>query len=217
MGKQEVIKRYYILCLGLIIAGFGVSFAKIAQLGVSPISSTANVVSEYFSQISLGNWIIIWNCILLLGQITILRKEFKMIEFLQIPISFIFGYCTDFGMFLFGWIPTEHYWVQLVLVFVSVMVLAFGLSLSVIANVVMNSGEAFVNAIARKGHKEFGNVKIAFDCSCVTIAVLVSCIIFDFHIIGIREGTVISALFTGYVVKRFSRYLKEPLQAWFTK
>ena len=41
--------------------------------------------------------------------------------------------------------------------------LSLGIALSVIANVVMNSGEAFVKALSDLVNKKFGNVKIAFD------------------------------------------------------
>ena len=39
--------------------------------------------------------------------------------------------------------------------------------LSVIANVIMNSGEALVKAISDKSHIEFGYVKVGFDVFCV--------------------------------------------------
>lgn len=75
----------------------------------------------------------------------------------------------------------------------------------------MNSGEAFVKAVSECIHKNFGNVKIAFDISCVILSLLLSLLFFHFSIVGIREGTVISALCTGMVVKFFTKYLKKPL------
>ena len=53
-----------------------------------------------------------------------------------------------------------------------IIILGFGISLSVTANVILNSGEAFVKAISDTTHKEFGNVKIAFDVTCVILAVV---------------------------------------------
>ncbi|MCH5349494.1 MAG: YitT family protein, partial [Oscillospiraceae bacterium] len=81
----------------------------------------------------------------------------------------------------------------------------------VIANVIMNAGEAFVKAISDTINKEFGNVKIAFDVLCVVFSIVLSLIFFNFTIVGTREGTVISALLTGVVVKFFSKRLKKPL------
>ena len=64
--------------------------------------------------------------------------------------------------------------------------------ISSVANVVMNSGEAFVKAVSDTVHKEFGSVKVVFDISCVIVAVVLSLVFFDFHVMGTREGTIIA-------------------------
>ncbi len=144
----------------------GVAVTKHGELGVSPISSVANIISYKFTFLSLGMWLIIWNCVLILGQILILRKDFKLIQLLQIPLSFVFGYFTDFGMWCVSFIPANSYIIRLILVICGIIILGFGISLSVIANVIMNSGEAFVKAMSDKSKQNFSNVKIGFDVLC---------------------------------------------------
>lgn len=211
MSKKETEKRYVLFVISLFISALGVAFTKHGELGVSPISSVANVMSIKLDFFSLGIWLIIWNCLLILGQILILRKKFKPIQLLQIPLSFLFGYFTDFGLWLVGFIPAESYIMRLVMVFIGIVILGFGVSLSVSANVIMNSGEAFVKAISDTTNKNFGNVKIAFDVSCVVLALILSLLFFDFTIVGTREGTIISALCTGLVVKLFRKLTDEPV------
>lgn len=211
MSKKETEKRYVLFVISLFISALGVAFTKHGELGVSPISSVANVMSIKLDFFSLGIWLIIWNCVLILGQILILRKKFKPIQLLQIPLSFLFGYFTDFGLWLVGFIPAESYIMRLVIVFIGIVILGFGVSLSVSANVIMNSGEAFVKAISDTTNKNFGNVKIAFDVSCVVLALILSLLFFDFTIVGTREGTIISALCTGLVVKLFRKLTDEPV------
>lgn len=213
LNKKEIVKRYVLFIISLFFSALGVAFTKHGELGVSPISSVANVLSCKYDFLSIGVWLIIWNCILILGQILILRNKFQLIQLLQIPLSFLFGYFTDIGMRFVSGIPTDRYLMKLLMVVIGIVILGFGVSLSVIANVIMNSGEAFVKAISDTTHKQFGNVKIAFDVSCVVIAVLLSLILFDCHIIGTREGTIISALFVGVVVKFFNRILNKPISA----
>lgn len=212
MGKKETTERYILFIISLFFSAIGVAVTKHGELGVSPISSVANVLSCQYTSRSLGMWLIIWNCILILGQIIILRKEFKPVQFLQIPLSFLFGYFTDFGMWCVSFIPASLYIVRLALVFIGIIILSFGIALSVIANVIMNSGEAFVKAISDKTKINFGNVKIGFDVCCVVIAVIMSLIFFDGKIVGTREGTVITALLTGLIVKFFTKRLKEPVE-----
>ncbi len=212
MSKNEVMKRYVLFVISLFFAAIGVAFTKHGELGVSPISSVANVMSCRYTVFSLGTWLIIWNCVLIIGQVVLLRKEFKPIQLLQVPLSFLFGWFTDFGMWIVSFIPVNHYPARLAMVLIGIVILGFGISLSVIANVIMNSGEAFVKALSDITHKEFGNVKIAFDVSCVILALLLSLLFFDMRIVGTREGTIISALLTGVVVKFFTKRLKTPLE-----
>lgn len=215
--KSELFKRYVLFILSLFFTALGVAITKKGELGVSPISSVANVLSIRFPSLSLGTWLMIWNCILLLGQIVILRKKFQWFQLLQIPLSILFGWFTDFGMWLVSGIPVGTYPMRLVMIAAGTIVLGFGVSLSVIANVIMNSGEAFVKAISDTIHKEFGNVKTCFDISCVTLAIILSLLFFDFTIQGTREGTIIAALCTGTVVKFFTRRLKRPLERILTR
>ncbi len=217
MKKKELFLRYLILIIGLFFSAFGVALAKHAELGVTPISSVANVMSYRFRFLSMGNWLIIWNCALIAGQIIILRRNFRLIQLLQIPLSFLFGWFTDFGLRCVSIIPENTYIIRLVLVFAGIAVLAFGISLSVAAGVVMNSGEAFVKAVSDVSGRNFGNMKILFDICCVLASILLSLLFFSFRIIGTREGTVISAVLTGFAVKFFNKCIIGSLQTFLAK
>lgn len=213
MSRTEITKRYALFIISLFFSALGVAFTKHGELGVSPISSVANVMSCKFSSLSLGTWLIIWNCFLIAGQIVILRKKFQLIQLLQIPLSFLFGWFTDLGMWIVSFIPVNSYFTRIVMVLVGIVILGFGITLSVIANVIMNSGEAFVKAISDTFNKNFGNIKIVFDVLCVVFSLVLSLVFFNFTIVGTREGTVISALLTGVIVKMFSGKLKEPVNS----
>lgn len=211
MTKSEMLKRYALLLIGSFFSAVGVAVTKHADLGVSPIPSPANVAAEKFDFLSLGSWIIVWNCILIVGQIILLKKKFEPVQLLQIPLSFLFGWFTDFGVWCASFVTVDIYPARLLTVMIGTVIMGFGIALCVIANVVMNSGEAFVKAVADTAHKNFGNVKIAFDIACVIIAVILSLLFFDFKVVGMREGTIISALCTGLVVKLFSKLLSDPV------
>ncbi len=213
MQKKEILKRYILFIISLFFSGLGVALTKHGELGVSPISSVANIMSYKFPGLSMGNWLIIWNCVLIVGQIIILRKKFQPIQLLQIPLSFVFGWFTDLGLWIVSWIQTDIYIVRLMCVFSGIAILGFGISLSVIANVIMNAGEAFVKAVSDTVNRNFGNVKIAFDIFCVTFSIVLSLIFFDLKIVGTREGTIISAFLTGTFVKLFTKLLKKPITA----
>ncbi len=211
MRKSELVRRYLLFIVSLFFCGLGVAFTKRGELGVSPVSSVANIMSYKFPALSMGNWLIVWNCVLIVGEVLILRKRFQPIQFLQVPLSFVFGWFTDLGMLLVSLIPVESYLSRLAMLIIGIVILGFGISLSLIANVIMNAGEAFVKAVADTANKNFGNVKIAFDIFNVVLSILLSLLFFEFTIVGTREGTVISALFTGAFVKFFVKVLRRPV------
>lgn len=92
-----------------------------------------------------------------------------------------------------------------------IVVLGFGITLGVIADVILNSGEAFVKALADVTKKDFGNTKILFDISWVVLSIVLSLIFFEGKLYGTREGTIISALLVGVTVKIFRPLLSKPL------
>ncbi|MBO5460516.1 MAG: YitT family protein [Ruminococcus sp.] len=212
MSKKEIVKRYVLCVVSLFISALGVAVTKHGELGVSPISSVSNVLCEKFPAFSLGTWLFIWNCALILGQVALLRKNFKPIQLLQVPMSLLFGVFTDIGTILVKNIPAEIYAVKILLVIAGTMILGLGIALAVIANAIMNSGEAFVKAVSDVSGKDFGNLKIIFDILCVITAAVLSLIFFSFRLRGIREGTIIAAATTGLMVKLFTKLLKDPME-----
>ena len=126
MSRKELAKRYVLFIISLFFAALGVAVTKHGELGVSPISSVANVMSDQFTALSLGEWLILWNCVLILGQVVIRRREFEPIQLLQVPLSFLFGWFTDFGSWLVAGIPVEVYPVRLLLVLAGTVILEIG-------------------------------------------------------------------------------------------
>lgn len=215
MSKTELFKRYLLFIISLFCTAMGVSLAVKGGLGTSPISSVAYALSLN-TPISLGYLLFIWNMILLAAQIIILKKNFSKIQLMQIPLSLIFGWFTDFSKYIISAnsIP-NHYTLRLMLTIIGMIVVALGVTLSVIANVVLNSGEGFVKALSDKLHLKFGNVKIAFDISCVIMAAVIS-LLLSHTVQGVREGTFIAAIFTGLIVKLLLKTIKQPICSLFS-
>ena len=211
MKSKELAKRYGLFIISLWFSALGIAITKCGSLGISCISSVPNVLSLRFTALTIGGWTFLWNTLLVVGQIALLGKRFQKIQLLQIPLSFLFGWFTDVAMLLAVKIPVNSYAMQLVMVVVGVAVLAFGITLGVIANVVLNAGEGIVKALADVSGKEFGFVKMRFDAVCVILSLVISLVTFGGKIVGVREGTLIAAFLNGTLVKLYSRRLKEPL------
>jgi len=214
MPAKELIKRYILLIIGVFFIGLGIAVSKRSDLGISPVSSVANVMSIKFNFFTVGTWLLLWNCLFILIQIAILRKSFKPIQLLQFPISLLLGVFTDIGVGMVSYLSAESYSERLSLVLVGMVILAFGITLTVISDTVMNVGEAFVDVVSKSLKMNFGTVKVIFDVSCVALSVILSLIFFDLTVVGVREGTLITACCTGFVIKLMTKKLKDPLTKW---
>ncbi|MDE6010543.1 MAG: cytidylate kinase family protein [Muribaculaceae bacterium] len=178
--------------------------------GTSPISSIPYVMSIH-SLLTMGTFILILNVVLIIGQMLMLGREgirrCRVELLMQFPVSVVFGLFVDFTMFILSlWSPTA-YWMQIVMLLLGCLCMGLGVSLEVIADVAMVSGEYFVHIASRRFHKEFGTVKIMFDVSLVVVAVACSWILAG-KIEGVREGTLVAALLTGPLVRLIMPRLK---------
>ena len=202
---MEKLKRYLIFLVGLFVNSLGVSLITKANLGTSPISSIPYVLSLNFP-FTLGNFTIFFSIFLIVLQLIILRKNFKLEHILQIPVSIIFGYFIDLTMILFSWVNPEAYIMKIVYLLMGCLILGVGVYMEVLADVVMLPGESFVRAIVLTWKTNFGTTKICFDVSMSVIAAVLS-FVFAGKLAGVREGTVIAALLVGFIARLIGKKL----------
>ena len=202
---MEKLKRYLIFLVGLFVNSLGVSLITKANLGTSPISSIPYVLSLNFP-FTLGNFTIFFSIFLIVLQLIILRKNFKLEHILQIPVSIIFGYFIDLTMILFFWVNPEAYIMKIVYLLIGCLILGVGVYMEVLADVVMLPGESFVRAIVLTWKTNFGTTKICFDVSMSVIAAVLS-FVFAGRLAGVREGTVIAALLVGFIARLIGKKL----------
>ncbi|WEV36901.1 DUF6198 family protein [Lactobacillus sp. ESL0677] len=211
--ENSLIKAFHprnllILFCGLSIMAIGVSLSKLAALGTSPIASIPNVVS-YLLPVSIGNLTIIFMIILVLLEALFLRRDFSTLNLLQIIPGSCFGFLIDFFMKVFSFVKPHNYLEQISLTILSIVILAIGVFLEISSSSIILPGEGLARAMAWSLKKKFAVTKVIVDFSMVVIALAIALIYFH-SLVGIREGTIISALCVGPLVKLF-RSIKSKL------
>lgn len=197
------LKRYILFFIGVFINSFGISVITKADLGTSPISSVPYVLSLNFP-FSLGEFTIAVNMLMVLAQLVILRRNFKLEHALQIPICVVFGYAIDLtGIFIEN-VSLDLYIEKILFLLAGCVILGFGVYLEMLANVAMLPGESLVRAISTTWHTDFGYTKIANDVTMTVIAVVLS-FVFAHRLNGVREGTLVAAFLVGYIARLFGR------------
>ncbi|OOV79500.1 MULTISPECIES: YczE/YyaS/YitT family protein [unclassified Acinetobacter] len=192
--------RLFLLLSGLGLLAFGVVLSIHSNLGTSPISSVPYSFS-YIFPLTVGTLTILMHIIMILLQMLILKSRFQWIQWLQLPVGILFGAFIDGLMWLtLGW-SIESYPLQLLACLASCLITALGVSLVVKASLVLLAAEGLYQAIAVRYRLDFGNCKTYGDIVLVSIAVISSWLVLH-QVIGVREGTIITALLVGTLVKR---------------
>lgn len=89
---------------------------------------------------------------------------------------------------------------QLLPLLLSCIVMAFGILLEIKTEIVYLPGDGIIVAVSKVLNREFGKIKPFIDTSFVVTAALLS-IVFLGYLAGVREGTIISALIIGPIVR----------------
>lgn len=198
----HLLKRTGLFTLGLFILAIGVAISVRANLGTGPIVAIPSVLS-FATPLSMGALTIIVNLVLLAVSIAVSRREFPLIQLVQIPVTFLLGFFVDIAMVLTPWGMPTSYFMQWVWVVISVPVIALGVYIEMKPRLTYIPADGLVALLATVMHKKLGNVKIIFDWSMVIIAVILSVVLLS-GLEGVREGTVFAAFGVGMVLKLFA-------------
>ena len=215
MKATETIRRYSLFLVGSMICAVGISFVTRAGLGTSPVSSLPFVCSLLTDQKLMGIFTFVFNMIFLAGE-AILRSTFTRVQALQIPVTLFFSLCIDAAMSI---IPSQYggpYLWSLLYLVIGCFTMALGITLEVMADVIMLPAEAFVRAVTQLSGKEFGNVKVCFDSLLLLLAAALSLVAMH-KLNGVREGTLLSALAVGQIVKLYTHHMKWFKDFWLGK
>ncbi len=199
--------RIPLLVAGMFAAAFGISLIAKLELGSTPISSVPLVVTA-ITGYSFGTTTFLVNLFFVFAQFLLLRKRFSIGNLLQIPSVFVFSLFIDASMAMLNGLPHVNYFVALAGSILGNIILALGILMQVRSKTLVQPGEGVVLALAVTFRKPFGYLKVANDVALVMLAVIVA-LAAQGEIVQIREGTVISAVIVGLLVKFFDGIRKK--------
>lgn len=204
MNKK--IKDYLKFFWSLVIMGFGVSLVTKSNLGTSAGSSVAFVLSNIFP-LTFGTFTFLIYLIYFTAQILVLKREFPVEQYFQLLVGPTLGIFIDLAMYIFTNLYPVNYLMQLLFIIVGCFIIAYSITLQLEANVVVNPTEGLTMLIADRSGIEFSTVKTVFDSTLVVLSIIASLIGLG-KIIGVREGTLISAFLVGTFIKIIKKIRK---------
>ena len=188
--------RGLLLAAGMLVAASGISTITRAGLGTTPIS-TVPLAFASVTGATFGTTTFFVNVFFVLLQWLLLGRRFRFSAFLQIPMVFVYGAFIDLTMALLAPFDPQAYAAQLAQSLLGNLVLAAGIVMQLHSRTLMQPGEALVLALTVRFQKPFGTLKIANDVVLVCLAALIG-IAATGGLVGIREGTLVSAILVGF-------------------
>ena len=208
MNMKDILRRYSISTLGLVLVALGVGISIKSNLGIAPPSCPPTILSLKWGAISIGTFTWMMHIVFILTQWALLGKKFQLRYLMQIPAAFVFGYMCDASIWLFNAInaPATNYVVQILLSLGAVVITAIGIKLEVVGDGWILAGDKLVAVLSEVTKSPFSRVKVIFDIVMVAFTAAFSFIVFGLldgngHTVVIREGTLIRAVLTGICMR----------------
>ena len=206
MAKDNIVARWLVATLGLVLVAFGVALSLKSNLGTAPVSCPPAVLNLRWGAISVGTFTWMMHLVFIAAQIAMRRKLLDAHYLLQLLAAFVFGYLCDAGIWLLRNVVVETYLMKMVFCLLTVLVTAVGIRLEVIGNAWMLAGEKVVVVFSEVTRTKFSNAKVGIDIFLVILSAAFAWIVFgtpwgDGNQVIIREGTLILALCTGLCMK----------------
>ncbi len=190
---------------GLLIMTLGVALSVKSALGVSPISSIPYTIT-CVTGMDLGVATIVFSIFMVILQVVLLRKQFKLINLLQLPIGILFGLFLSFCCGLMAYLPVPSGIIlKLVLMLISTVIVALGVFLYVPAGFVPLAPEGAMLAICTITKLKFPTVKLYSDITMVVISGI-TCLVVMKELGSVGIGTIIAAVLVGNEVKLMTKF-----------
>ncbi len=211
-------KRLLIYVLGVYLMAIAAVLSARSSLGVGPVNSLGNVLYQVGRAagapacVNLGNCSTAVFCLYLFAEYLLLLREFKLTMLLQIVASLLFGQFVNLAGAMLAPLPSpESYAAKMLYLLASIPFVSGGIMFYLVPHLIAMPGEGLCQALERRTGMALGTVKVLFDCTVVLLSAAVSLLYFK-TLVGVREGTVISALLVGTVLRLLQKRFQKPLQ-----
>ena len=197
---------------GVFICAVSVGIFKIAAFGVDPFQSLMAGLDNLIP-IPFGTLYVLVNLVLLVFSLVADRRNIGIATFINL---FLLGYITQFTYELLqGWLPDPSILVRSLCLLAGIVIICFGSSLYMTANLGVSTYDAVAIVMSRKWKiAKFQYCRIGADLTCVVLG----CGIFLLAggtfaqiptIAGV--GTIITAFFMGPLIEFFNEKIARPM------
>jgi uncharacterized membrane protein YczE len=207
-----IVKKSLFTAFFIVVAATGVAFGLKAAVGVGAWDAFSQATSMV-TGIKVGTFSMMMNLSCIVVQLVILKKDFKLISFLQIFMAVLLGVFVNIVFYdVLGQVTINSYIINITIYMVSLLIIIAAVALIMSINFLSFPLEAACVAIASKTRFNFGTIRQLVDVFSI-IGALIIAISFQ-NPIPIREGTVIGMLLFGPLIAKFIPIFQPLVKKW---
>lgn len=201
---------------GIIALAFGTAMMERANLGMSMVVAPAYLVhlkvATVFPGFSFGMAEYCLQAVLLILMIIVLRR-FKVMYLFSFVTAVVYGFFLDGFMYLVSLIPGSGLTSRILFFIPGMLMCCLGVAMLFHTYIAPEVYELVVKEVADKFNCNISRVKTMYDCISCMVSVVLSFIFFGFgKFVGVNIGTVITALFNGFIIGKISGLLEREFE-----
>ena len=208
MSQRGWMLRMAVFAAGIFLMSAGIALSIRSNLGTTPISTLPVAVNAWNLRISVGMATFLMNALFVVAQFCLLRSRFPARLWLQIPAVLFFGWTIDLCLATFGFVAPEAWSMRLIVNLTAIPVLAFGVWLCLVSDILLMPGDGLASAIGAVLHVDFAWAQVGTDTGIVITAALFG-IATAGRVTGIREGTLLAMILVGVCVRLYRKLLEK--------
>ncbi|MBR1815956.1 MAG: hypothetical protein IJ763_04575 [Lachnospiraceae bacterium] len=202
---RNLLYRWLLYIVGLLVLALGIILNTKADYGVSPIISVPYSISQ-IGGFNFGNASFVMYLVLAIIEYLLKWKNFKLYDLLQIPLSVVFTrFFNIFGKYIPAptTIPS-----RIICLVIAIILTGIGAAMSMNARLVPNPGDGIVQAISDRVKKSAGLCKNCLDISCVLLTCTIG-LMATGSLVGVGIGTVAAMIGVGRVIAVYNHFFKD--------
>lgn len=205
---SEIIRRYLIFTLGIMLISYSGAWLIKGAIGVSPVLTLPYTLSLIFTNISVGIWVCAFSILVLLIQLAIRKRRLKKrVLLLQFFTALALGLFTELSLDALREFNPMSYKGQLLACMVGSICLAGGFYLCHIADLGKIPMESFMKFVAKLLSRRYTTVRLAAAMLFSLVSAVLSLVVLG-SVVSVREGTLLSIIFITIFLKIFMKLFR---------
>lgn len=209
---KKLVKRYIAGALAIAITAVFQAFATKANIGVAGCWEAISLQTYDLFGLKVGYFSMAANFSVILLQLAVLRKDFKPVKFLLAVVAIGFGMIVNVVLYDCLDFEITSYWIKLLFCAGGYFGMAVFLGVATLVGTIQMPVENTSYAIHQKYGWNFAAIRMFPDAFCMVVSIIMTLLLgLSFKV---REGTVLSVLILGPVMKWSMGWQKPLLEKW---